>query len=152
MRASSTQIVWRFQGEDLIRSQGSLVNLVQINLKYSLCWFAFAWWICTPGTNQLNLKENSLHLGDLWEIHSNHKLVKFRYGVKLTSLTFSKSKTIPVGLRSLKYFVTLHPINSFGCLLSLFDDHDSIKLFPAATICISWFMIIPKFLHIFAHF
>lgn len=62
---------------------------------------------------------------------------------KLTDFTFSKSNKIPVGLRNLKNIEMGLPINIFGCLLSLLADHASIRLFPAATINISLFRIIP---------
>lgn len=50
---------------------------------------------------------------------------------------------MPVGLRNLKNCVSGLPIRMFGCLLSLFADHASIKLFPAATINISLLRSIP---------
>lgn len=62
---------------------------------------------------------------------------------ELTFFTFSKSKTMSVGLRRKKYFENGDPMSRLGCLFSFDNDHDSMRLLPAATTNISLFNTIP---------
>lgn len=111
----------------------------------SSCWHQASPILPTRSSSTSAIEFRTEPLAVSWPINdSNHLLVWIILRWELTLFTFSKSNVIPVGRRSWKYWVIGLPISMLGCLLSLLADQDSIRLFPAATISISLFRIIPE--------